>query len=51
VLSVVPAVIDWLRVTRDPKNEQRSLDFLNWVVGYRQAKCFAEIHHKQFSSE
>lgn len=51
VLTIVPVAIDWLRVTRDPKNEQHSLDFLNWVVGYRQAKCFAERHHKEFQSE
>lgn len=46
VLSAVPVVIDWLRITRDPINEQHSLNFLNWVVGYRKAKCFIERHRK-----
>ena len=51
VLTAVPIAVDWLRVLRDPKNEQHSLDFLNWVVGYRKAKCFVELHHKEFENE
>jgi hypothetical protein len=50
VLSFVPIAIDWLRLTRDPINEQHTLNFLNWVVGYRKAKCFVEHHRKEFES-
>jgi hypothetical protein len=50
VISVVPVALDWLRMTRDPINEQHSLNFLNWVVGYRKAKCFVERHRKEFES-
>ncbi len=50
VLTAVPVLIDWLRITRDPINEQHTLDFLNWVVGYRKAKCFSELHRKEFES-
>ena len=51
VLSVFPILIDWARTTRDAVNEQHSLDFLNWVVDYRKAKCFAELHHAEFQNE
>ena len=44
VLAVVPIAVNWLWTTRDAKNEHHTLDFLNWVVGYRKAKCFAEYH-------
>ena len=50
VLSAAPILIDWIRVTRDPINEQHSLNFLNWVVGYRKAKCFVERHRSEFSN-
>ena len=46
MLTAMPIAIDWLRTTRDANNEQHSLNFLNWVVGYRKAKCFAEVHRK-----
>lgn len=48
VLTIVPVAIDWIWHTRDPINEQRSLDFLNWVVGYRKALCQAERRKTQF---
>jgi hypothetical protein len=46
VLSVVPIAIDWLWRSSDARNEQKSLDFLRWVVGYRKAKCWAEVNRK-----
>ena len=49
VLTALPVFIDWIRITRDAKNEQHSLNFLNWVIGYRKAKCFAERHRGQFN--
>jgi len=51
VLPLVPIVIDWLWRSSDVRNEQKSLDFLRWVVGYRKAKCWAEVKHKEFESE
>ena len=50
-MTAIPIAIDWLRSTRDAKNEHHTLNFLNWVVGYRKSKCFAEVHKKEFSSE
>jgi hypothetical protein len=47
----VPIAIGWLWRTTDARNEQRSLDFLKWVVGYRKAKCWAEVKRKEFESE
>jgi hypothetical protein len=40
-MAVLPIAIDWMRTARDSKNEHHTLNFLNWVVGYRKAKCFA----------
>lgn len=51
VLVATPVIIDWVRISRDPINETKTLDFLNWVIGYRRARCFAELHKKDFSSE
>jgi hypothetical protein len=48
MLTIVPVAIDWIWHTRDPINEQRSLDFLNWVVGYRKARCQIERNKAQF---
>ena len=50
VLLASPVFIDWIRISRDPINEKRSVDFLNWVIGYRKARCFAELHKKKFNS-
>jgi hypothetical protein len=46
VLTALPIVIDWIRIARDPVNEHHCLDFFNWVIGYRKAKSFIEIHKK-----
>ena len=51
VMTAMPIFIDWLRNTKDAKDEHKTLNFLNWVVGYRKAKCFAELHKKEFTSE
>jgi hypothetical protein len=51
VLTAVPVAIDWLRTTRDAKNEHQVLAFLDWVVGYRKAKCFVELHRDRFIGE
>jgi hypothetical protein len=48
VLTAVPIAIDWLYRSTDVRNEQHSLDFLRWVVGYRKAKCWAESKRKEF---
>lgn len=40
-LTLVPVTLDWLRTTRDARNEHHTLEFLDWVIGYRKAKCFA----------
>lgn len=51
MLTALPVVVDWIRLARDAHNEKHTLDFLNWVVDYRKAKCFAEIHRSEFQSE
>ena len=51
VLTVLPIVIDYMRISSDAGNESRTADFLNWVVGYRKAKCFAERNRDMFVNE
>lgn len=46
MLTGLPLAIDWLSTTRDAKNEHEVLGLLEWVIGYRKAKCFVEVHQK-----
>lgn len=39
-LTAVPIYINWLWDFSDPRDHHKSLEFLDWVVGYRKAKCW-----------
>ena len=49
-LFAVPLVFDIIRTSRDPTNEHNTLQFLDWVVGYRKSKCFNERNGKIFQT-
>jgi hypothetical protein len=48
MLLVAPIVIDYLRISSDPLVEAKSAEFLDWVIGYRKAKCWAEKNRHTF---
>ena len=47
----IPCFIDYLRISNDIRVEERSLEFLNWIVGYRRASAFNEKHRSLFQTE
>ena len=48
MLLVAPVFIDYLRISSDPFVEAKSAEFLEWVIGYRKAKCLAEKNRHTF---
>lgn len=51
VLFIAPIVIDVFRRSSDSLVESKSSEFLDWVLGYRKAKTWAERYHHSFNTE
>ncbi len=51
VLFAVPIFVNYLWRISDVKNQQNTLDFLNWVIEYRKARCYIERAKTQFNNE
>lgn len=50
-MTALPILTDFVRIARDPRNDQKCLEFLDWLIGYRKAKCLNEKWKPHFSSE
>jgi hypothetical protein len=51
VLLGIPLVLDFLRQTPDSLVESRTSEFLDWVIGYRKAKSWAERYRPLLNDE
>ena len=47
----VPTLLDYFRISTDLRVEHRSLEFLDWVIGYRRACAFNERIKGSFQTE
>lgn len=50
MLTFIPFAFDLYRNSRNPWSEIKSSEFLDWVIGYRKAKSFAERYHNLFKT-
>jgi hypothetical protein len=48
MLLAVPICMDFFRIASDPLVQSRSGEFLDWVIGYRKAKAWAERYKPAF---
>jgi hypothetical protein len=51
VLLAVPLVLDFIRESPDSRVESKASEFLDWVIGYRKAKTWAERYRPAFNDE
>ena len=51
VFFAVPVVLDFIRLGSNALVESKSSEFLDWVVGYRKAKAWAERYRPVFHTE
>ena len=51
MLFAVPLALDFFRLGSDCLVESRTSEFLDWVVGYRKAKAWAERYKPAFHDE
>jgi len=51
MLFITPIVLDFFRRSSDCLVEAKSGEFLDWVIGYRKAKAWAERYHHSFHTE
>jgi hypothetical protein len=47
----VPILIDFFRISSDSLVEARTSEFLDWVIGYRKSKSFAERYRPIFHTD
>jgi hypothetical protein len=47
----IPVFLDYLRNTNDIRVEERSIEFLDWVLGYRKAMAINERNRALFQTE
>ena len=50
-LFAIPVFLDYLRNTNDVRVEEKSMEFLDWVLGYRKAMAINERNKKMFQTE
>ena len=50
-MFTVPVVLDIFRNGSNLKTEENSLQFLDWVIAYRRARAFNEIHRDTFRNQ
>lgn len=50
-MFTVPLVLDFFRIGSDSLVESKTSEFLDWVVGYRKARAWAERYRPIFHDE
>ena len=51
MLFAVPVVLDIFRNGKTIKTQENCVEFLDWVIAYRRARAFNEIHRDLFRNQ